>query len=348
MRIYLGGAGGAPTNNVIKSLRESGDEYLIGASSNPYDLFLADTDERYLIPQATRKNYKKELLKILRKTKPDFGHFQNDFEVSMISNIRVDIENCGIRLFLPSRETVNICVDKGKSFERWYKKGLKVPKTIILRNKSDLKKAFNELGDKIWVRAVKGAAGAGSLPTNNFGFALNWINHFNGWNKFTAAELLTDITITWLSIWYHGELVVAQTRKRRTWNFSDRSISGVTGITGVAETFTDDNATTVALDAIYSIDKSPHGIFGVDMTYDNEGWPNPTEINIGRFFTTVYFFTKAGLNMPRIYTDIGLYNKFPAIEKKINPLPDGLLWIRGMDVEPALVNVNELKKFGEF
>ena len=69
-----------------------------------------------------------------------------------------------------------------------------------------------------------------------------------------------------------------------------------------------------------AVSAKPHGIFGVDMTYDKNGVPNPTEINISRFFTTVLFFTEAGLNMPEIFKDIVLYNEFPRLKKKINPL----------------------------
>jgi carbamoyl-phosphate synthase large subunit len=79
------------------------------------------------------------------------------------------------------------------------------------------------------------------------------------------------------------------------------------------------------------------------MTYDKAGVPNPTEINISRFFTTVYFFTKAGLNMPEIFKDIELYKKFPTLNRKINPLPDGLVWIRSMDREPLLTTMEEIK-----
>ena len=74
------------------------------------------------------------------------------------------------------------------------------------------------------------------------------------------------------------------------------------------------------------------------MAYDKNGVPNPTEINISRFFTTVLFFTEAGLNMPEIFKDIALYNEFPNLEKKINPLEDGLMWLRGMDTKPKLMN----------
>ncbi|MDQ6990315.1 MAG: hypothetical protein Q9M11_01110, partial [Mariprofundaceae bacterium] len=136
--------------------------------------------------------------------------------------------------------------------------------------------------------------------------------------------------------------VVAQTRKRLSWNFGNRTLSGVTGVTGVGQTCSDATVDRLAQDAIMTMDSRPHGIYGVDMTYGFDGLPYVTEINISRFFTTHYFFTKAGLNMPEIYCDIALKGEFPSLEKKINPLPDDLLWIRGMDVDPVLTTFPEL------
>jgi carbamoyl-phosphate synthase large subunit len=150
-----------------------------------------------------------------------------------------------------------------------------------------------------------------------------------------------------LSIWHEGELVVAQSRKRLSWNFGDRTLSGVTGITGVGQTCSDIAIDRLSQDAILAIDEKPHGIFGVDMTYGFDGLANVTEINIARFFTTHYFFTKAGLNMPEIYCNIALDGQFPSLEKKINPLPDDLIWVRGMDVEPKLLTLKELTKFSD-
>lgn len=344
-RIQIGGAGGAPSNNFIKSLRESkrGD-FLIGTSSVPSDLFLANTDEKYVVPYATAPNYQQAIIQLLSKTKPNLLHLQNDYEVQAISRMREQVQALGVKLFMPASDTVENCVDKLKSYEIWKKAGVKVPETIMLNSSEDLKQAFGKLGQKIWIRATVGAAGQGALPADNFEFAKIWIDRFNGWGNFTAAECLTSRTVTWLSIWHEGELVVAQTRRRRSWSFGNRTLSGVTGITAVGETCSDLIVDRVAQDAILAIDAKPHGIFGVDMTYDHEGCPNPTEINIGRFFTTHYFFTKAGLNMPEIYCNIALQGKFPVLDKKINPLPDGLVWIRGMDVEPVLTTATELEK----
>ena len=100
----------------------------------------------------------------------------------------------------------------------------------------------------------------------------------------------------------------------------NRSISGVTGVTKVGATCDNKEVTRVAIEAIKAVSAKPHGIFGVDMAYDKNGVPNPTEINISRFFTTVLFFTEAGLNLPEIFKDIALYDELPKDKKKINPL----------------------------
>ena len=183
----------------------------------------------------------------------------------------------------------------------------------------------------------------GSIPTNDYNMAKAWIDRYNGWGNFIAAEMLSSKTVTWLSIWYEGELICAQTRKRTGWIHGNRSASGVTGVTKVGTTCSDDQVTGIAEKTVRAVSNRPHGIFGVDMTYDNNGIPNPTEINISRFFTTIFFFTKAGLNMPVIFKDLALYGEKPELEKKINPLPDGLMWLRAMDREPMLATSEELE-----
>ena len=57
-RIHIGGAGGAPSNNFIRSMRDSArGHYLIGASSVLADLMLADVDEKHVVPNAVEPSY---------------------------------------------------------------------------------------------------------------------------------------------------------------------------------------------------------------------------------------------------------------------------------------------------
>ncbi len=81
---------------------------------------------------------------------------------------------------------------------------------------------------------------------------------------------------------------------------------GVTGVTRVAATVAEPEIDELARASVLAIDSTPHGVFGVDMTYGRDGKPNLTEINIGRFFTTIHFFATAGLNMPLILRDLAL------------------------------------------
>lgn len=347
--ILVAGAGGAPSEGVIYSLLQSPEkEKVVGMGSVPTDLIMSKASEKYTMPWAYEESYHDALIRLLEKVHPDFVYFANDVEIFYASKMREDILKTGTKIFMPNHDVIDTCVDKWKSYLAFEKAGIKVPKNMMIHTEEDLKTAFRELADqdgKVWFRAASmGGGGKGSLPTNDFNMAKAWIDRYNGWGDFVAAEMLTPNTVTWMSIWYEGELVVAQTRKRSGWIHGNRTVSGITGVTKVGITYSDEMVDKIAMDTVHAVSDKPHGIFGVDMAYDKDGVPNPTEINISRFFTTIRFFTEAGLNMPVIYKDLGLYGKKPELKKAINPLPDGLLWLRGMDTKPMLTTKEEVEK----
>jgi carbamoyl-phosphate synthase large subunit len=246
--------------------------------------------------------------------------------------------------FLPSPETVRICQDKYETYRLWDRAGLKVPETRLVSSPADLRLALADFGE-VWLRPLTGAAGRGALHTEDFDQARIWLDFNEGWGRYTVARYLSPGSVTWQSIWNRGELIVAQGRQRLYWEFADRTQAGVTGITGAALTIADPIVDDIALRAVWAVDPEPHGVFSVDLTYDSEGVPNLTEINIGRFFTTHFFFSKAGLNMPHILVKLAFGEEPPPISAKINPLPAGLAWIRGMDMEPVLTTADALDAF---
>jgi carbamoyl-phosphate synthase large subunit len=348
-KILIASAGGAPSEGVINSLLKSDKkESIIGMGSVPTDLVLSNAAERYYIPYADASDYRESLLTILKTVKPDLVHFQHDLEIYHASMLRDEIHALGVKTYMPDHDVIDTCVHKYKTYLKCKDAGIKVPVNMVIDNEEDLRKAFADLGDangKIWLRASSiGGGGKGALPTNDFVFAKGWIERYNGWGDFVAAEMLTPDTVTWLSIWHEGELVVAQTRIRKGWTHGNRSVSGVTGVTKVGQTYSNPEVDRISIETVKAVSAKPHGIFGVDMTYDKNGVPNPTEINISRFFTTVLFFTEAGLNMPEMFKDIALYNEFPSLKKKINPLEDGLMWLRGMDTRPLLLRQGDIEK----
>ncbi len=335
-RVLVTGAAGAPALGFVRSLRLAPEPfYFVGADCNKYQLLAAETDERHLVPRASDPGYIPVLQDLIAETGAGFLFAQPDVEVAVLSRRRKEL---AVRTFLPAAATVALCQDKYRSFDCWRSAGLPVPETRLLETESDLRDALSDFGDT-WLRAAEGAAGRGSLHTSDFEQAVAWIESFRGWGSFTAARYLSPRSVTWQSIWHNGELVVAQGRERLQWEFADRAPSGVTGITGAGVTIRDEQVDETARRAILAIDAQPHGIFAVDMTRDACGIPNPTEINIGRFFTTTLFFAAAGLNMPYIFTKLAFGEEPPLPEQRINPLEPGLLWLRGMDREPVLARL---------
>lgn len=347
-KILIAGAGGAPSEGVIYSLLKNPRNDVIGMGSEPTDLILSAARKKYYVSYANAPEYKEHLLRILSIEAPDLVHFQNDLEIYHASLLRDEILDAGVKIFMPEHEVIDTCVHKYKSYLAFARAGIKVPRNIMINDSRDLEQAFSELAaadGKIWLRSSSiGGGGKGALPTKDFAFAQAWINHHEGWGEFVAAEMLTAKTVTWLSIWHEGHLVVAQARARQGWTHGNRAVSGVTGVTKVGITVDGEDITQVAINSIKAVSDKPHGIFGVDMAYDNDGVPNPTEINISRFFTTVRFFTEAGLNFPEIFKCYALGEDVSLPQRSVNPLETNLMWMRGMDTSPRLAVPDSLER----
>ena len=335
------GAGGSAAVGFCRSLRSADCDYeLIGIDCDKYHLNLAVADHTYLVPPASDPDYLPILNWIAHKHDADFLHSQPDVEVEFASSHRNQL---AVETNLPEHQVVKRCLDKYQSYLCWQQAGIAVPETRMIACRNDLQLAFNELGPKLWLRNTHGAAGKGALPTSDYVEAVAWIDFCKGWGEFTAARCLTDESVTWQSIWQRGRLLLAQTRLRKYWEFGNRSPSGVTGLTGTGITLSDSVIDELAQRCIQAVDTVPNGIFSVDFTYDAEGEPNPTEINIGRFFTTHQFFTAAGVNFPDIYIRTSLNLPVDLPDNPVNPLQDGLAWVRGLDSEPVLTTAASIE-----
>ena len=213
-KIIITGAGSAQSNGVINSLLLAGDgDEIIGLGSDPNDLIMCRAHKHYLMPHSSASEYENAMLSVLEIEKPEMIHFQHDLELWFASRFRSEIENLGTRMLVPDFETIDTCVHKYKSWRKFRKAGIKVPENILINTPDDLKNAFRDLCNEdgtIWLRSTLiGGGGKGALPTRDFKEAVNWIDRHDGWGNFAAAELLTERTITWLSIWKDGEVLVA-------------------------------------------------------------------------------------------------------------------------------------------
>ena len=338
-RILLTGCGGAAAIGVARSLRRFGHT-VIGVDSDPYHLLRAEVSDRYLVPACVQDGYLPVLKQIIAEQQIDFLHAQNDHEVHVLSSLG---RNLGATVFLPADEVVGACQDKWQSYRLWRNAGLTVPQTYVPTSANGVVVAMETIGREVWIRPRQGAGGRGALRTREVAAARAWIEEGLGYGHYTLARCLTDRSVTWMSLWHEGRLVVAQGRERLSWE--GHGSTHVSGSTGVGMTISDAVLDRVAQRAIAAIDPRPHGLYGVDCTLDDAGVPNPTEINVGRCFTTIEFFTRAGLNLPALYVAFGLgvpvrdFMGAPVL----NPLEHGLLWIRGMDVEPVQSYVGDVE-----
>ena len=346
-RILTTACGGPSTLSFTRSLRDADPKkekyFIVGTDCDKYNIQRAEVDKSYLCPKATEQDYIKFIKHIIKKEKIDFLHSQPEIEAYTIGNNREEIEAAGCKLFMPNQRTIELLRDKNSSYKIWKKAGIKVPLNITIYNYKDLKRAYSEFGPEIWIRETIGAAGKGSLSRPTYEEALSHIESKQMWGHSVAAQHLGDSqnTVTWQSIWNDGDLVVAQGRKRLYWAFANRSQSGVTGLTGTGVTINDSKLDELAILCIKTADTKPHGIFSVDFTYDKNNIPNPTEINIAKFFTTHHFITKAGCNMPEILVQLG-FGEYDGPYGMLNPCESKMYWIRGIDVIPVLKHQKEI------
>jgi carbamoyl-phosphate synthase large subunit len=117
--------------------------------------------------------------------------------------------------------------------------------------------------------------------------------------------------------------------------------SGQSSTPTIAKSVHNNTVNLVAYHGILALDPKATGIFCVDLKENEEGVPCITEINAGRFFTTSNFFAEAGSNMPYYYVKMAYGEEIPDLPQ-FNAVPEGLYWVRGMDMEQVMVKEDEL------
>lgn len=335
MKVLLTSAGGRLSVGFARGLKAAPEQIdITGVDADAYSIQRSEISERYLVPRAKESSYIDTLNSIIDECGIDLVTVQLEAELLKISENR---HLLNARVFLPRHETMLICDSKWETSARLEAAGVPVPESMHINNETDLEEAFERFDHSMWVRASSGTGGKGSLNATSLTDARNWMNLWNGWGNFMAAELLSKETSSWESVWHNGTLVASQVRKRLRWEFANLTISGVTGITGASETVTEPEVERVCKTAVLAIDPKPHGIMGVDVAFDPEGTPKVTEINGGRFMSGgVILFAEHGFNFPYIAVKTAMQETICEEDIAINPFPDGMVCVRGVDVPPAI------------
>ena len=348
--VLVTGAGGPIGVNLTRSLRMASRPLrLVGTDANRLHRPLAITDLCLAVPLATGEGYPERLTQIIEQQQVDLVIPTHPTEVRAISLLR-DRLPPRAATFLPPHETILAGQDKFRSWELFSEAGVPVPRSIKISTPEDLTRAFDELGSPpIWLRGsgVPGSGiGVASLPVTDLAVARAWVEHHQGWGQFMASEFLPGDNLTWLCVWHQGVLWGSQTRKRIEYVIPHVSPSGITGAPAVCHTVERPEVDIIGEATVRAVaGEQPHGIFFVDLKSDAAGEPRVTEINSGRFGTTMHFYTAAGFNFPELAVDLAL-GRMPDAPVR-NPIPADTYWIRTLDCGPVLLPGSALEHYGK-
>ncbi|MNB74453.1 carbamoyl phosphate synthase-like protein [compost metagenome] len=330
-------AGDVTGINFCRSLQETKDFHIIGVESGREDYFMIAADQKYLVPAWDDPSYISVLNRIIERHDVDLLYAADTGnELLTIAKNRHRIK---CRTFLPAQEDIEVTEDKWATYNRLKASGVPVPATVLVDSESVLEDFISQYRE-VWLRRIYGSGGACSLPTDSFELAVNWVRHHDGWGKFIVSEKLSKRTGTWIGVWLEGELQVCQLRERLYWKYANLAPSGVTGITGDQKTFWDENLHELAMKCVRSTVKKPHGIMCVDFTWGFDGVPYPTEIQASRFYSSIYFLTRSGLNLAEIYCNLALGGSRYE-QPVINPIREEFHWIKSVDCTPVLLTKSE-------
>lgn len=341
-RILVTGAGGIAGVNFVRALRASPRHYhVVGADYSKYYIEFPDVEARYLTPRHDSPQFVSKVAGIAKKERVAFIHPQPSNEALVLSEER---ESLPAKVFLPSPQVMRTGQDKLLTEGRLRAKKVPVARTVPLRQIFDLDDAFRKLPKPLWVRARHGAGARLSLACGSAAEAKDWVGL---WTKrgtpieeFIVQEYLPGRNIAWDSIWLGGKLVTSYCRERIEYPFKHISPSGITGTPSVARTVHDDRVNRTAEAAVLAVTGKPDGAFSVDIKEDSMGRPSVTEVDSGKFHTTMplwgyvaykHFKLPWYSNLADLYVRLGLGEGAPSGIPKFDLLPAGYYMIRNID-----------------
>jgi predicted ATP-grasp superfamily ATP-dependent carboligase len=344
-RILVTGAGGPGTVNLCRSFRRAPEPVvLVGTDCDKAFATLALCDEVHLVPRAgDEQAYIAALAKVVRERSIDVIVPNNSIEIRVLAEHR---DRLGAPIRIPSLKALDMANSKWASWQVWKEAGVPVPDTHLLQAPEDVDRAFETFeAHPVWVRGAgipgKGI-GVASLPCRTPEQARAWIDYWNGWGGMIASEFLPGDNLTWIGIFDHGRLITSQSRFRDRYVIPHVSPSGITGAPALSHTVTSESFFDTAYSAAKLLDEDYDGVVFIDLKGDANNQARVTEANAGRFGTTHFFYTAAGLNLPWLLVLGALGRPLPDVPER-DPLEPDQYWVRTLDAGPVLIAGEDLR-----
>lgn len=345
-RVLVLGAGGPAGVNFCTAAHEGGHGVIGADTSEIHVAWMGDeVDRMYRSPIYTSSTFPIWIDEICETHRIHLIHSQPEQTVQWLADNRDRLRS---HVLLPDKRTIALLQDKFETTWRWSAAGVRPFPVFKIEIDEQIDEAAAVLGWPMWVRATRGAGARGSTLAYNRDTASHWIDYWRAramdW-EFIAEEYLPGRDFAWTSLWRDGECVISQARQRIEYIYPHLAPSGRTGTPTAAVTVTDLRVDRIAEKAVLTIDPQATGIFCVDLREDKDGNVLPTEINAGRFFTTSLFYARAGFNFVNHYirASAGIW----PIKPIRSPLPEGLWWLRHIDVPGVVVDERERPELAE-
>jgi hypothetical protein len=311
-RVLILGAGTGASNNLIRSLK-AGDPSLVivGGHDDRFVLKKSCGDKNYLLPALTAPTFSEALRRVIRRERVDLVMPASDAHVKLISELR---ESLPCRVWLPRRETIEVCQDKYDLTMLLRARGIPAPLTYPVTSLESVEPAFAHFapGALVWCRIRRGTQSMGATSVRTAEQARGWIAYWHEMrgvpvDRFTLSEYLPGRDFLCQGLWDAGRLVVARTFERLSYFGGNSSPSGISSLSSLAKTIREPRVLDVCRKAMAVIDETATGVFSIDLKENAAGVVCITEINVGRFFMAMNNFEAISKhNMPVTYVALAL------------------------------------------
>jgi len=341
VRVLLLGAGGNAANNVARCLWAAG-HFTVGADADPLTLRLSDCDRTVVLETlpADGEAHLEELRMLIERHGIGFVHAQPDAEARFVAKHRRGRHGLGCPVAVPPAAIVARCQDKLACADAL---GGLAPATHSLDGgRAAAEKALRRHG-AVWLRPRRGSGSVGALPTSSAAMAEQWVAHWaarrgHGWEEWTAAEVLPGRDLSWTGVYSYGRLVLSVAKERDRLLGAQRSPAGVSSTATVQRIVRRLDLNAVCEEAVRRVagEELPHGAMMVDAREDAGGRPRVTEINAGRFGTTVDFFQQTGPCLVDLLVEIGTGRYDGPFERR-DEHAVGAMQVRNTDCLPRVL-----------
>jgi len=348
MRILVTTAGGGNALNLVRSLRDAFGHNctIVGVNADKYELAKSNADKNYLVPKFNSGEYLSTMERIIGFEEIYFMIPNHELEIQTIVNSGFDYIKS--KCFLPSKETVNLCIDKYALIDKLKRNGIdNVPESVRLDN---LREKLVEVEYPTWMRLTKGAGSQGAFLAHDAEESNFWVDYWMEHkgveeSDFMLSEYLPGADYHYFSLWKNGEMIIGKSIERLKYCCGKYTLTGTSSSPSVCKLVKKHTLDYLTEKIVKTVDSNANGLFGIDYKCDKNDEPCLTEINIGRFPRINYIFNLGSKpNIAELYVKCGLGRSVEKYDMRF-VYPDDVYLIRDFDTAPVMKTLDEIEDY---